>query len=337
VVHTHGSVLRNMATLNKVRPLTAEHGLFSNSPFFWVGGLAFSLLSTIIAGGKLICSAASPQETLELLLQEKPNYGNGFAASVLPIANDPGFPKDGLPFMRQGNLYPIMAKDSRPPDAELRHNLLGMTETGSVCTIGDNEDNLPESQRGSYGRPTPGMDARVVDPETGEDSKQGEFWVRGPAVMQGYYGLERHEAFAPGGWYRTGDIMHVDDDGLFYFKGRRNDMIKTSGANVSPREVEGVLADLCPGRNVVVLGLPDPERGQIVTGVVLADEKVDEAKLKLEMRGRLSPYKVPRKIVTLKDDSVPRLSSGKIDMKRLAEMVTQAIADEAKATPEKVG
>ena len=72
----------------------------------------------------------------------------------------------------------------------------------------------------------------------------GELWLRGPFLMEGYYGRERHETFTPDGWYRTGDLFHVDADGFFYFTGRRGDMIKTAGANVSPREVEAAIADV---------------------------------------------------------------------------------------------
>src|SRR5262249_41937848 len=152
---------------------------------------------------------------------------------------------------------------------------------GSVYLLGDHEHDLPESQRGSFGRLAPGMDSRVVDAETGEAAEEGELWVRGHAVMQGYYGQERHKVFEPGGWFRTRDVVRKGADGLHYFKGRRSGMIKTAGANVSPREVEAVLAELCPGALPIVLGLPDPERGQIVVAVLVGDAQVDEAGLRL--------------------------------------------------------
>ena len=94
--------------------------------------------------------------------------------------------------------------------------------------------------------PVPGLRRAVVDPETLERRRRsaaiGELWFRGPSLMEGYYGRERAEVFTPDGWYRTGDLFHVDADGFFYFHGRRGDMIKTAGANVSPREVEAAIA-----------------------------------------------------------------------------------------------
>ena len=98
----------------------------------------------------------------------------------------------------------------------------------------------------------------------------GELWFRGPSLMEGYYGRERAEVFTADGWYRTGDLFRVDDDGFFYFLGRRGDMIKTAGANVSPREVEAALREVTGGLGALVLGLPDAERGQVVGAVVLA-------------------------------------------------------------------
>ena len=85
--------------------------------------------------------------------------------------------------------------------------------------------------------------------------------------MEGYYGRERHETFTPDGWYRTGDLFHVDDDGFFYFTGRRGDMIKTAGANVSPREVEAAIAEVT-GLVAHVVGVDDPDRGQVVAAAL---------------------------------------------------------------------
>ena len=86
-----------------------------------------------------------------------------------------------------------------------------------------------------------GIDARVVDPETGREAYEGELWVRGPNVTQGYYGRERWQCFDAEGWLHTGDMMRVDEDGDLFFQGRSGDIIRTSGAQVSPREVEAAV------------------------------------------------------------------------------------------------
>jgi acyl-CoA synthetase (AMP-forming)/AMP-acid ligase II len=321
VILTQGPMLRSMAALNAVRPYSGEDRLFSNSPFFWVGGLAFSLLATIIAGARLICSSADPGGMLDLIEQERPNYTNGVASTMIALARHPSFAERDLSFMRRGNLFPILPADVRPADPELRYNLLGMTEAGSVCLYGDPDHDIAEEKRGSFGQLAPGFEARIVDPETGQDADAGEFWLRGPALMQGYYGRERHDTFTPDGWYRTGDMMTIDADRDFYFKGRNNDMIKTSGANVSPREVEAALSELTEGRLAIVVGIPDDERGQIVVAVMVGAEPVDVKALQTALSGKLSRYKVPRRIVTMPESALPVMSSGKINNKKLAEMV----------------
>jgi acyl-CoA synthetase (AMP-forming)/AMP-acid ligase II len=325
VVHQHGPLLRHLDNLNQMRRYTEDEVLFSNSPFFWIGGFAYSLLGTLLAGATLVCSnATDPAATLDLLERARPTMVNGFAATVAHLAKDPSFPRRDLGSIRRGNLWPIMPPDVRPADPELRHNMLGMTEAGSVCLASADEGDQPEHRRGSFGRPVPGFEALVVDPATGEECAAGavgELWLRSPFLMEGYYGRERHETFTPDGWYRTGDLCHVDAEGFFYFEGRRGDMIKTSGANVSPREVEAAIADVS-GLVAHVIGLDDAERGEVVAAAVRVPRgqrppSADEVTAAL--RARLSAYKVPRRFLFLADEDVPMLSSGKLDARALRE------------------
>jgi acyl-CoA synthetase (AMP-forming)/AMP-acid ligase II len=247
---------------------------------------------------------------------------NGFAQSVAHLARDPSFGSRDLSFIQRGNLWPIMPPHTQPADIELRHNMLGMTEAGSVCLVSADESDQPESRRGSFGKPAPGFQARVVDPESGEDcapGQVGELWFRGPFLMAGYYGVERASTFTPDGWYRTGDLCRTDEDGFFYFSARLGDMIKTAGANVSPREVEAAILDLT-GLSSHVLGLPDPDRGQIVAAAVRVPSGTtvpDVEALRTSLRGSLSAYKVPALIIPMTDDDVPMMSSGKLDAQAL--------------------
>ena len=327
VIHPHGSLIEHTDNLNGVRGLTAGMKLFSNSPLFWIGGLAYNIVGTLAAGATLICSAsADSRETLDLIERERPEMVNGFAQTVAHLVKDPTFAARDFSSIRLGNLYPIMPDDVRPADPELRHNMLGMTETGSVCLMSADESDLPERYRGSFGEPVPALETRIVDPDTNCDcavGEVGELWLRGPLLMEGYYGRERHEVFTPDGWFRGGDLFSVDDHGFYYFKGRRGDMIKTAGANVSPREVESALRDVIPDYPTLVVGLEDAERGQIVVAVVIAPEgaDVDEESIIAGLRKTLSHYKVPRRIVRLAEPEIPMLLSGKVDGKRLLEVL----------------
>ncbi len=325
VIHQHGPLIRHQNNLNELRGYESHEVLFCNSPFFWIGGVGYALLATLLAGGTLVCSNASDASgVLDLIERTRPTMVNGFVQAIAHLPNDPSFPGRDLSSIRRGNLYPIMPDGVRPADAELRHNMLGATETGSVCLTSDDESDQPESRRGSFGRPVPGFEARIVDPETGvacADGELGELWLRGPFLMEGYYGRERHEAFQPDGWYRTGDLFYVDTEGFFYFKGRGSEMIKTSGANVSPREVEAAILEET-GLVAHVLGLDDDERGQVVAAAlrVPAGRTAPEPdELQTRLRARLSAYKVPKLILIMPDTDVPTMSSGKLDLRALKE------------------
>lgn len=308
VVHTHASLLGHQSVLNEIRRLTATDKLFCNSPFFWIGGIAFAVLATLLAGSTLVCSnAVDAGETLDLLEAEKPTMTNGFVAGIVNLASDPSLPHRDLSSMRRGNLYPIMAPDVRPADPELRHTMLGMTEAGSVITISEDESDQPEHRRGSFGKPAPGFDTKVVD---------DELYIRGPYLMQRYYKRSREECFDDDGWFHTGDLVHTDTDGYVYFIGRKGAMIKTAGANVAPAEVERAIAKVAGGTVAHVIGLPDPERGQLVAAVIALEDgsEFDEAALRDALRAELSAYKIPKRFAAVLRSEIPVLSSGKVDL-----------------------
>ena len=221
---------------------------------------------------------------------------NGFAASVHHLTRHPSFAGRDLSSMRRGNLYPIMAPDVRPADPELRHNMLGMTEAGSVLLISGDDSDQPEHRRGSYGQPAPGFETMIIDTDR---SGVGELCIRGPYLMQRYHGRSREECFDADGWFHTGDLVRTDADGLFYFLGRAGSMIKTAGANVTPAEVEKALTRVT-GCTAFVVGLPDSERGQIVAAVRSRRRiRPDSTRpgCVLHCVTDLSAYKIPRRFV----------------------------------------
>ncbi|WP_396927599.1 class I adenylate-forming enzyme family protein [Mycolicibacterium sp.] len=315
VVHTHESLLGHQRNLNEIRGLTAQDRLFCNSPFFWIGGLAFGLLATMVAGSTLVCSNATDAgDVLDLLETVRPTMTNGFAAGIAHLARHESFARRDLSSMRRGNLYPIMAADVRPADPELRHNMLGLTEAGSVLLLSGDETDQPEHRRGSFGKPAPGFETKIVD---------DELCIRGRYLMQGYYKRSREECFDADGWFHTGDLVRTDADGFFYFLGRRGSMIKTGGANVFPAEVEKAIAAVTGGLVAHVVGLPDQTRGQIVAAAVVVPEghAFDEHVVREKLKAELSAYKIPRRIVALTPEQLPLMSSGKVDVRRLRELL----------------
>ncbi len=325
-VHTHGALLGHQRNLNEIRGLTESETLFSNSPFFWIGGFAFGLLATVLAGATLVCSnATDPGDTLDLIDAEQPTMTNGFVSAITHLTRHPSFATRQFTATR-GNLYPIMAPGCRPHDPMLRHNMLGMTEAGGVLLLSGDETDQPEHRRGSYGRLAPGFEATIINVEVGESGEIGELCIRGRYLMQGYYGRSREECFDADGWFHTGDLVRTDDDGFYYFVARAGSMIKTAGANVTPAEVERTLLLACAGItgevSVHVLGLPDSQRGQVVAALIALEDpsEFDESAVRRALRTQLSAFKVPRVFVTCQRADIPLLSSGKVDMPSLARL-----------------
>jgi acyl-CoA synthetase (AMP-forming)/AMP-acid ligase II len=138
-------------------------------------------------------------------------------------------------------------------------------------------------------------------------------------VMQRYYKRSREECFDADGWFHTGDLVRIDVDGFVYFIGRRGAMIKTAGANVAPAEVERAIAKVTGGTVAHVLGLPDPERGQLVAAVIALEDgaEFDEAAVRERLAAELSSYKIPKRFAAVARSEIPVLSSGKVDVAAL--------------------
>ena len=151
--------------------------------------------------------------------------------------------------------------------------------------------------------------------------------MRGYNVMQGLHKVEREDAFDADGFYHTGDAGVFDENGVFTFTARLGDMIKTAGANVAPREVEVVMEGFPEVRSAFVVGIPDEARGQIVAAAVVprSGRSVEPEELLRRLRAGLSAYKVPRHLFVCTEGELPFTDTGKIDKRRLAELLRQRI------------
>jgi acyl-CoA synthetase (AMP-forming)/AMP-acid ligase II len=198
----------------------------------------------------------------------------------------------------------------------------GLTEVCGVISRlmpedhrGDNEERLS-----SAGTLVPGAEVRVVDPDSLEDKpvgEQGELWFRSLQLMKGY--LNRpdatDEAITEDGWFRTGDIGRVDEDGYIFVEDRLKDMIITGGENVYSIEVERVLAEHPAVAEVAVIGVPDEKWGEAVKAVVALEGEVSEGDLIAWAAERLAKYKCPKTVDVV--DALPRNPTGKIMKKDL--------------------
>ncbi|MCH2172804.1 acyl--CoA ligase [Myxococcota bacterium] len=336
-VHTQGTLMRHSFNLNSFRDLQPSDRVFSPMPFFWVGGLVFTLLSTMHTGAFMICEEAfEAGETLALLEGERATIVAGWPHYTSAMVDHPTFAQRDLSSVRKGNLYELLPEEARPTDPELRSNSLGMTETCGPHSIDQMDYDLPEHLRGSFGPGVPGLEHMIADPETGDPlpvGEYGEICVRGYSLMQGLYKREREETFDANGFYHTGDGGYLNDEGHLFFKARLGEMVKTAGANVTPREIEIVLDSYPEIQGAYVVGVPDPNRGQNVVAALILNqgETLDAESLRKRLKNELAAYKVPRQFFFFEKESLPFTDSGKIDKRKLTQLLTEQGSGESQS------
>lgn len=177
---------------------------------------------------------------------------------------------------------------------------------------------------GTVGLPLPGTECRVVDPENPTQDvpagSAGELLVRGPQIFSGYYGKpEETEAVFSEGWFRTGDIVTIDEGGFVRIVDRIKELIITGGFNVAPTEVENALRQHPQVSDAAVVGLPSDHSGEEVVAAIVVDqgEDVDIEAIREFVRGVLTPYKVPRRLFVV--DELPKSLIGKVLRRQVKE------------------
>ena len=204
----------------------------------------------------------------------------------------------------------------------------GLTECGVNCFALDAEEAAAHPY--SIGRPMPHLEAQLVDDEGAPvgDETEGELWLSGPVVMQGYFGRPDAdaEAFAEvegRRWLRTGDLAVRDSAGRFRIVGRRKDMFISGGENVYPAEIETVIYDDPAVSECAVVGVPDPKWGEVGLAaiVVHAGDELDIDSLRAKLKERLARYKVPKRFEIM--DELPKSGAGKILKREIAKRFSE--------------
>jgi acyl-CoA synthetase (AMP-forming)/AMP-acid ligase II len=337
VVHTHGNSVRHsyqMAT-EYALPKSGERVL-SSRPFFWIAGLSATLFYALHGGFCLVTpDAGDPKTYLRLMQAERADFVTGNGASFAAIAKQAADDESPLSLVQIVTDYAgVVIRTSTPsrfvcarletliPAAEAERtrarmpSIYGMTETTSAYVSLPAPQRLPEDKVGANGVPAPGSFVRIVDPQTREPlppGQPGELLAGGYSLMAGLHKKERHETFLGEVLYPTGDLCRVDEDGWVTFVTRLSEMIKISGANVAPLEVESLLNRREAIRESAVVGVEGKRGTELVAAVILHDgARLDEQALIAELKGELSSFKVPKRIVAMTDTGMPRTATGKI-------------------------
>ncbi len=247
VIHSHGNALRAVQSGLAARCIDADTRLYLPMPFFWVGGLGSGILSALLAGATLITEEIPRAETtLRLLERERVTLFRGWPDQAETLARQSDSVGADLSALQPGSLEALLPRDLRA-EPGARAKLFGMTEAfGPYCGYPADTD-MPRSAWGSCGKPFAGTEVRIVDPDTGTPLPAGEIGmiqIRGPNTLRGICRRSREELFTADGFYPTGDLGHLDDDGFMFYHGRSDDMFKVSGATVYPSEVEQALRSI---------------------------------------------------------------------------------------------
>ncbi len=235
VVHSQGTAIRHSHNLHPYFELDGDDVLYASLPLFWVGGLSHTMINAMHVGARLVFDERfDPGPTLDLIEREGVTQVISWPDLAKRLTEHPTYWERSLSLRR--GIADLLPSELRPANPELIPGSLGMSETfGPHLAAG--HDELPPDKQGSFGQSIPGMEHRIVDPDTGKPlgpGEHGEICVRGYSLMLGLYGRERSDVFDADGWYHTGDGGWYDRDGHVFFTGRLGDAIKTKGANVSP-------------------------------------------------------------------------------------------------------
>jgi acyl-CoA synthetase (AMP-forming)/AMP-acid ligase II len=317
---THFSLMTNTVGSAVWNGVLEEDILLSILPFFHVTGMIHSMCRPVYTGTTNIMLARfDPEAILQAIHKYRCTLWSSITTMNVAIVNHPDVEKYDLRSLRVcgsgGAPVPkeILEKWRKIIGTELAEGY-GLSETISQTHMNP----YLRPRYGSIGLPQFGIDCRIVDVETGVDlplDQEGELLIKGPTVMQGYW--NRPEATAEAlkdGWLYTGDIARMDEDGYFYIVGRKKELIKASGYSVFPAEVENFLYGHPAIKEVAVIGVPDPYRGENIKAVIVLkpeyENKVREEEIVAWCKSKMAAYKYPRIVEFVKE--LPKTASGKV-------------------------
>ena len=331
---THHNLVSNATMLNVwSKSKEAEDVLIAVMPYFHCYGLTVGM-NTCIANALTIVQIPNPRDIVHVLRSIEKHRATvypGVPTMVIGFNNFPGREKYDLTSLR----FAVSAAAPLPPEVQVQFEAItgskmveayGLTETSPAATM----DPIDSPRAHSIGVPVPDTDVKIVDVETGtremDVGKSGEIIIKGPQVMKGYWNMptETANAIRTGpdgqpGWFYSGDIGYMDEDGYFHITDRKKDIIIAGGYNIYPADVEAVLFEHPAVREAAVIGVPHERRGETVKAFVVLKEgeSATAEEIIRFCRERLAAYKAPR-IVEFRDD-LPKSLVGKVLRRELRE------------------
>ncbi len=313
---TQNNLLSNAQTLVKEWRFTSDDVLLHALPIFHTHGLFVATNVTLAAGSSIVFM---PKFDLDEIIGRMPNATTmmGVPTFYTRLLDDDRFTKNLAAHMRLfvSGSAPLLAETHVQFEERTGHRILeryGMTETNM------NTSNPYDGDRraGTVGFPLPGVELQICDSDGNAlaQGEIGEIEIRGPNVFKGYWQMPEKTAaeLRENGFFITGDLGRIDEDGYVHIVGRNKDLIISGGYNIYPKEIELVLDDQSGVLESAVVGVPHPDFGETVLGVIVAEpgQTPDLDAMMEAVRGSLARFKHPRKLILL--DELPRNTMGKV-------------------------
>ncbi|MCO5135030.1 MAG: malonyl-CoA synthase [Phyllobacteriaceae bacterium] len=314
---THDNLLSNAETLREVWRFTADDRLLHALPIFHTHGLFVAVNTVTAAGGSMIWL---PGFKLDEVISHMPDATSmmGVPTFYTRLLDDARFTRELVAHMRlfTSGSAPLLAETHVAFEERTGHRILeryGMTETNM------NTSNPYDGERraGTVGFPLPGVELRICNPETGEELSQGDIGVievRGANVFKGYWRMpeKTREEFRDDGFFITGDLGKIDEDGYVHIVGRAKDLIISGGYNIYPKEVELLLDEQEGVLETAVIGIPHPDFGEAVVAAVVPQKDVSlcEEDILEAIRDKIARFKQPKRLFVV--DELPRNTMGKV-------------------------
>ena len=331
VMLTHFNVLNNGKTIGDNMCFTENDKLCITVPFFHCFGLVLAIMASITHATAMVpIYFFNPLKVMKAIHEERCTAVHGVPTMFIAMLEHPDFKKFDFTSLRTGIMAgsPCPIKVMREVMDKMYMSeitiVYGQTEASPGCTQ-TNVSDSPELRASTVGRSMAYIEAKIVDPKTGETlppHTPGEFCARGYNVMKGYYKMPEATAAVidKDGWLHTGDIATVDENGYYKITGRLKDMIIRGGENIYPKEIEEFLYHHPKIKDVQVIGVPDEQYGEeVMAWIILKDGMtMTEEEVKESVRDNMARHKVPKYVKFT--DSFPMTASGKIQKYKMREM-----------------
>lgn len=323
VMLTHRNIVNNGKIIGDRMDMSTADRMMIQVPMFHCFGMVLSMTNMMTHGGTM-CPMPyfSPKSSLACVHNEAITAFNGVPTMFIAMFSHSDFGKTDFSHMRTG----IMAGSNCPPDLMRRAaeemnmkeilSVYGQTESSPGCTMGEVNEDLWHRVE-TVGSAFPGVECKIIDPETGEDlpdGENGEFVARGYNIMKGYYKMPKATASTidADGWLHTGDIACRTSDGYYKITGRLKDMIIRGGENLYPREIEEFYLTHPKVRDVQVVGVKDERYGEEACAWIVLKKGEESSVEEMLSYGasHMAKHKVPRYILFVKD--FPMNAAGKI-------------------------